>query len=390
MQENREPIEALESASQSALKTEEVKSLAPQLRRVLHSIDSNRPRPEVNVVRRSMLNKTNQTLANGPVIKKALGQVVTAKTSETSDKMMVGLKRPVASASDEVEELKKLKVQFTEQDSENLAWMDMMLALLEKRYGPKFVLPVCLTDLEAANLFNLPQIKHSDVTEKCIDSKDGSMSVVSATNLPDIPETPREIKRQRVLQRHAQQIHTSSVSSSMCCGCKTGCLKMYCMCFSSRGFCHTGCTCFSCKNGRKHQTERVEAIQNYLSNDPRAFSFASLSQDTRSLGFLHLLPQKSSAVVMRGCRCKKSKCSKKYCECFQNGIACTPLCRCMECSNNSESKIAHQQPQLQRSSASSSSVPIPATNVKQFHPVHITVTKQPRRNHVGKSLRLNL
>lgn len=94
---------------------------------------------------------------------------------------------------------------------------------------------------------------------------------------------------------------------------------------------------------------------------------------------------------MRGCRCKKSKCLKKYCECFQNGIACTSHCRCMDCSNHSES--THQQKGSATShgkrSQPGSSIPSTA-GAKPFHPVQITVTKQPRRNHVGKTLRLNL
>ncbi len=34
-----------------------------------------------------------------------------------------------------------------------------------------------------------------------------------------------------------------------------------------------------------------------------------------------------------GCNCKKSKCLKMYCECFNLQILCGPNCNCVGCGN---------------------------------------------------------
>lgn len=42
-------------------------------------------------------------------------------------------------------------------------------------------------------------------------------------------------------------------------------------------------------------------------------------------------PSKNSK--RKGCTCKRSQCTKNYCECYQSGLGCIPSCRCFECKN---------------------------------------------------------
>ncbi|TDH73545.1 hypothetical protein CCR75_004074 [Bremia lactucae] len=416
-QKNQESSTTILIAPKSLVKKQDAESFsmhgvtsARKMRRALQSIDNNLP--SQGSARAMCLPKHAHAVDDSKPYRPVHAyDRVLIKANQATKASITGHKRRAAQAISKVMAPAHFRGYPNEQDRINLAWMDMILALLEKRYGLDTSLPVSITDLEAANLYDLPQRKTRmwrlcpfksmtcvDTTNTHNRANDNKMPATGHSNSWQISagynherEQEKESKRQNVMLRHALQIQASSLNSSTSCGCKTGCLKMYCTCFSSRGFCHTGCACDDCKNGRNYQVERVQAIQNYMDNNPRAFSYASLPPDTNASGFLHLLPQKSSAVVMRGCRCKRSKCLKKYCECFQNNIACTSHCRCMDCFNHFKSSAAHHHCHLHKQSIITVySIPPADHPPRLFHPVHVTVTKQPRRNCVAKTVRLNL
>lgn len=102
------------------------------------------------------------------------------------------------------------------------------------------------------------------------------------------------------------------------CNCKRSqCLKLYCECFAAGGYCLPGCQCFNCLNTVTEAVvvERARAV--ILSKNPRAFN-------DKVVGDTH----------KKGCRCKRSKCLKKYCECYNAGIKCNPeVCQCEGCHN---------------------------------------------------------
>ncbi|OAY78951.1 protein tesmin/TSO1-like CXC 2 isoform X2 [Ananas comosus] len=117
------------------------------------------------------------------------------------------------------------------------------------------------------------------------------------------------------------------------CSCKKSrCLKLYCICFSTGTYCSELCGCQQCFNKLTYKEEVLSArkelqLRNKFSPSSKALRSSEVGQEDETK------KSPGSALVKRGCTCKKSSCLKKYCDCYQSGIGCTIYCKCEDCKN---------------------------------------------------------
>ncbi|KAL1199442.1 Protein tesmin/TSO1-like CXC 8 [Cardamine amara subsp. amara] len=111
------------------------------------------------------------------------------------------------------------------------------------------------------------------------------------------------------------------------CRCRQSkCLKLYCDCFASGVFCSDDCHCADCHNNSEKNHVREAAMANVLDRNPNAFNGIDKQAE----------PDTKLGLLSRGCKCKRTKCLKKYCECFQANVLCSDNCKCINCKNVSE------------------------------------------------------
>lgn len=111
---------------------------------------------------------------------------------------------------------------------------------------------------------------------------------------------------------------TPASSQKTKCSCKASkCLKLYCPCFASSGFCGADCTCRNCQNSHITAHSVREARETVLARDPRAFEPKVRNSLATASGDIHT----------KGCNCRKG-CSKNYCVCRELRVDCGPRCTC--------------------------------------------------------------
>ena len=119
-----------------------------------------------------------------------------------------------------------------------------------------------------------------------------------------------------------------NIKKVVCTCTRTQCLKKYCACFSFGKFCQ-GCDCKGCLNVPNNNTILEEGDKNNYNQKEKEINVKkNLCQEN-----------KTQAIV---CNCTKSKCMKKYCECYKMNINCGNLCRCIDCQNkNNQNKYSN-------------------------------------------------
>lgn len=144
--------------------------------------------------------------------------------------------------------------------------------------------------------------------------------------LPKTKKKKSHSKPKGGIRKIIQKIKKSSKKNSKKCGCrckKTKCTRLHCICFREKGYCGDQCMCTDCYN-REEFSETIKKIRDFTKEiNPLAFQ-----SKIETIGL-----ENGQKIHNRGCSCTKNQCKKNYCECFKNGLACSPLCKCENCKN---------------------------------------------------------
>lgn len=117
---------------------------------------------------------------------------------------------------------------------------------------------------------------------------------------------------------HDETGSSTQASTQVTCNCKRSkCLKLYCDCFSQGFTCGPFCKCENCSNLPGFESIITKSRKSIMKRNPTAFDKKIIHGNRHS----------------RGCKCKSSKCIKKYCECFASNVDCTEYCECCDCKN---------------------------------------------------------
>ncbi|VEU41821.1 unnamed protein product [Pseudo-nitzschia multistriata] len=187
----------------------------------------------------------------------------------------------------------------------------------------------------------------------------GAMMVVANQNSPDAATLHMlELEARAEGATSPSQIedfHKEEVATMGCTCKKTKCLKLYCQCFAVKIYCGANCRCMSCNNNPEHESERQDAIGTILARNPAAFD-TKFQKNNRKFGTGMVgpgalmavggargpqsgilstmdIPHQRTISHKVGCKCRKSACMKKYCECYASNVKCSATCRCVGCKN---------------------------------------------------------